>query len=149
MAGIPRPSRPLLLRMGSVGPIVSVGVSMAPRVSRAVPHGRPVCRGTVIVSSESDYSTDRGGRWKGVFDDPEEWRQGRSPGRRGRKVTTYVLSPAQTEAGLDPVGQSGSEPAGSVRGAKMLSAGDSLNGQERQPPASVPSRALTAQALGA
>jgi hypothetical protein len=59
LAGIPRPSRPLLLRMGSVGPIVTVGVSMAPRMSRAVPHGRPVSRGTVIVSSESDYSTVR------------------------------------------------------------------------------------------
>src|SRR5437899_178601 len=41
LAGIPRPSRPLLLWMGSVGPIGSLGVSMSPWEPRAVPHGRP------------------------------------------------------------------------------------------------------------
>ena len=50
LSGIPRPSRSLL-RLGSVGPVVSVGVSMAPRMSRAVPHRPPACRGSIIVSS--------------------------------------------------------------------------------------------------
>src|SRR5262249_56001016 len=59
LGGIPGPSRPLLLELGSVGPIVPMGVSMAPRVPRAVPQGRPASRGTVIVSSGHDYNTDR------------------------------------------------------------------------------------------
>lgn len=49
-----------MLRVGSVGPVVPVGMAMAPRVARAVPHGRAACRGTVIVSSETDYNTARG-----------------------------------------------------------------------------------------
>jgi hypothetical protein len=52
LSGVPRPSRPLILRLGSTGPVVSVGVSMAPRMPRAVPHRRPVrSRRTIIVSS--------------------------------------------------------------------------------------------------
>jgi hypothetical protein len=51
LSGIPRPFRTLVLQLGSVGPVVSVVVTMAPRVSRAVPHGRPVRRESVIVSS--------------------------------------------------------------------------------------------------
>src|SRR5262249_60370379 len=62
LAGIPRPSRPLLLELGSVGPIVPMGVSMAPRVPRAVPQGRPASRGTVIVSPGHAYNTDRRAR---------------------------------------------------------------------------------------
>ena len=49
LSRIPRPSRTLMRLLGSVGPVVSVGVSMAPRVPRAVPHRRPACRGSVIV----------------------------------------------------------------------------------------------------
>ena len=37
----------LMLLIGSAGPAVSV-VSMAPRVPRALPHGRPAIRGTNI-----------------------------------------------------------------------------------------------------
>ena len=52
VSGVPRPSRPLLLLLGSTGPVATMVVSMAPRVSRAVPHGQPAGRGTFIVSSE-------------------------------------------------------------------------------------------------
>src|SRR5439155_20792006 len=57
LSGVPQPSRPLVLHLGSTGPVVSMGVSMAPRVPRAVPHGRPArLRETIIVSSAGDYS---------------------------------------------------------------------------------------------
>jgi hypothetical protein len=48
---------------------------MAPRVPRAVPQGRPAPRGSVIVSSGSDYNTEAAG-------------YGFSPGSSGRNVTT-------------------------------------------------------------
>ena len=51
LSRVPRPSLPLLiLRMGPAGPVVTL-VSMAPRVPRAVPHGRPALRELSINSS--------------------------------------------------------------------------------------------------
>src|SRR5262245_29034840 len=49
LPGIPRPSGTLVRHSGSLGSIVSVGVTMAPRVPRAMPHGRPATGVAVIV----------------------------------------------------------------------------------------------------
>src|SRR6185369_9617403 len=85
--GVTRPSRPLLLRLlGSVGPL-TMGVSMAPRVPRAVPQGRPASRGSVIVSSETDYNTEGEPRARSV---PDRSVPDRRRGSRRTKLHTDV-----------------------------------------------------------
>lgn len=103
-----------MLRVGRARPVVSV-VSMAPRVPRAVPHGRPALRELSINSSSEDYSTTLRPRK----------RQGISPGTRGRSVTIQDLSPWQTEAAAAPVGQYATRSAGTMRGVKSVPASGS------------------------
>jgi hypothetical protein len=102
-----------MLRMGPIRPVVSV-VSMAPRVPRAVPHGRPALRELSINSSSADYNTTV----RSCKPSP----QGVSPGSSGRSVTIQDLSPWQTEAAAVPVGQYWACAAGTVRGAKSVPA---------------------------
>jgi hypothetical protein len=78
VSGVPRPSLTLVLLLGSAGPAALVGVSMASRMPRALPHGRPARRESVIVSSKNDYSTEApsGAR----FQKPRPPRPGESTG---------------------------------------------------------------------
>ena len=59
-------------------------------------------------------------------------------------MTIHDLSPAQTEAGAAPVGQYCTLSAGRMRGVNSRPVSGSSNGQGRQPPGSLPSRARSA-----